>query len=832
MSAEFQRAAASGIARLLEHYRMLPGVCDELLDANGQVRAHWNSFLSTLAMLSEADPDELPRRFNAADSYLREAGVFHRVYEGPARGSDRPWPLSHMPLLIEPGEWADLCRGLQQRAGLLEAILGDAYGPQLMSQRGLLPASLIAGSPEFHRPLVGAVPRGGHHLWFYAADLGRGPDGRWWVLGDRTQAPSGAGYALENRVALGRALADVSRQLNVQRLAGFFQAFQRALTACKSAESARVGLLSPGQSNETYFEHAYLARYLGFLLLEGEDLTVRQNRVYVRTVTGLKPIDVLWRRLDSEFADPLELNGASRIGVPGLVRAVRTGNVLVANSIGSGLLEARALLGFLPGLCRELLGQELALPSIATWWCGQEAERRMVLDDLDDFAIAPAYDSDLPAKGIDDMMLPRDLEPAARRKLAQAIADRGIDYVAQENVHLSTTPVWNNGRLEPKPCIVRVFLARTSDGWTVMPGAFCRISESNDARVVTMQRGSRSADVWVLSDSPQQDTTLLAGETDPQIRRLPGTLPSRAADNLFWMGRYVERAEGLLRLLRVYANRVAAIAVVRDPIQQEVEDELLHSGVVTAKVARFGTGPLIAAAVSGTTSGGSLADVIEAAKLAASRVRDRLSPDAWAALCELESQFARDTGDLRPGSELIDLTGRGLRTVAAFSGLVQENISRLTGWRFLEIGRRIERGLQMARFARRFARADAPVGSLDTLLDLCDAAMTYRQRYSIATVRSSVIDLVILDPNNPRSVAFQANAIHQRIFELPGRRIGDEPAAVESLAVRLDALLQTTRAAQVDEPMLEQIGQDLRELSNLLTQQYFSDRHIPAADWD
>ena len=273
MSAEQQRREHSGIGRLLEAYRPPAGVCDELLDGSGRVRAHWLPFLSAIAQLAEADADELPRRFNAADRYLREAGVFHRVYDS------------------------------------------------------------TAGSPEFLRPMVGVKPRGGHHLWFYAADLGRGPDGRWWVLGDRTQAPSGAGYALENRVAMGRALSDVSRQLNVHRLAGFFLAYQQALTAHRAVDAARVGLLSPGPLNETYFEHAYLARYLGFLLVEGEDLTVRRDRLYVRTVTGLKPIDVLWRRLDSVFADPLELNGESRIGVPGLARAVRAGNVMMANAL-------------------------------------------------------------------------------------------------------------------------------------------------------------------------------------------------------------------------------------------------------------------------------------------------------------------------------------------------------------------------------------------------------------------------------------------------------------------------------------------------------------------
>lgn len=831
MSAEQRRREHSGIGRLLETYRPPAGVCDELLDGSGRVRAHWLPFLSAIAQLAEADTDQLPSRFNAADRYLREAGVFHRVYDSSAGSSERPWPLSHIPLLIAPGEWDRLTRGLTQRANLLEAILQDCYGSQRMARDGVLPASLIAGSPEFLRPMVGVKPRGGHHLWFYAADLGRGPDGRWWVLGDRTQAPSGAGYALENRVAMGRALSDVSRRLNVHRLAGFFRAWQQALTAHRGIDAARVGLLSPGPLNETYFEHSYLARYLGFLLVEGEDLTVRRDRLYVRTVTGLKPIDVLWRRLDSVFADPLELNGESRIGVPGLMRTVRAGNVMMANALGSGLVEGRALLGFLPGLCRALLDEPLQLPSIATWWCGQEGARDEVLADLDAFVIAPAYSSDLPG-GEADVVWPRELDDAGRQRLARAIAARGLDHAAQEVVQLSTTPVWVDGRLQPRPCVVRIYLARTEQGWTVMPGAFCRISDAMDARVITMQHGGRSADVWVLSDRPPEDTSLLDIDSRQPVRRLPGTLPSRSADNLYWIGRYLERSEGLIRLLRVYATRASEIATTRDPIQREIEEDLVTHGVIGTEAARFGAASLIAAAVSRTNGAGSLLGVINATQTAAARVRDRLSPDAWAALRELESQIVRGVSAKTSLSELIELTGRSLRSAAAFSGLIQENISRLAGWRFLEIGRRIERALLMLRLTLRFARPDAPVGSLDTLLELSDGSISYRQRYSIAAVHTSVLDLVVLDPNNPRSVAFQSSRILQAIVELPGRRTSGEPSEVESLAVRLDALLRTTRASVLDTVLLDGVADELRRLSNLITAQYFSDRDIPGGDWD
>ena len=360
-----QRESASGqgdIEPLLSGYRPLPGIFDEMVDREGRVRAHWQPLL---AMLARLGPSEIGRRFAAADRHLRDSGVFYRVYED-ASGAERPWPLSHLPLLIDAAEWQALKAGLVQRAELLEAVLADAYGPANLVREGRLPAVVIAGNPEFLRPLVGVAPAGGAHLRFYAVDVGRSPDGHWWVLGDRTQAPSGAGYALENRLALSRAMPEVYRGLKVERLAPFFQAFQAELSTLNRQDDSRVCVLTPGPMNETYFEHAYLARYLGFLLVEGEDLTVREDGVFIRTVSGLKRAEVLVRRLDADFADPLELNARSRLGVPGLVQAVRDGTVVIANALGSGVVEARALLSFLPALAPTVLGSDLMLPNVAT----------------------------------------------------------------------------------------------------------------------------------------------------------------------------------------------------------------------------------------------------------------------------------------------------------------------------------------------------------------------------------------------------------------------------------------------------------------------------------
>src|ERR1700742_5071499 len=514
-------------------YARLPGIPDEYLTEDGAPREVWTRFFEAFAALTPAD---IERRFGAADRHLREAGV---TYRAPGEAADKLWPLSHLPLLIGAAEWQQLCDGIVQRAELLELVLNDLYGEARLIAEGAVPAAAIAGSNEYLRAVCGIKPPGGRYLNLYAADIGRGPDGRWWVLNDRTQAPSGTGYALENRLVLSRAFASLYKSMNVERVAPFFEAFRESLRASADRDEPRIGLLTPGQFSETYFEHATLARYLGFLLVEGDDLAVSGDRIHIRTVAGLKRLDVLLRRVDSNSLDPLELDASSQLGVPGLIDVLRKNGVVVANMPGSGVLEARALLGFLPGLSRRFFGEELKMPHIATWWCGQKAAREEVLSRIDEFAIEGAYSPGVPGFPGHGPVLPSELSAADREKLRAAISDRGIDYVGQELVRLSTTPVWDNGRITPRPFVLRVFAAATPNGWTIMPGGFCRIADQPDARAVSMGDGARAADVWVVSDRAVSPTTLLPAGDTVRIRRIAGVVPSRAADNLFWLGRYL-----------------------------------------------------------------------------------------------------------------------------------------------------------------------------------------------------------------------------------------------------------------------------------------------------
>jgi uncharacterized circularly permuted ATP-grasp superfamily protein/uncharacterized alpha-E superfamily protein len=817
----------ASLEQFVADYRVLPGVFDEMMGGDGRVRAHWRSFISMLAKLGA---EEIHRRFAAADRYLRSSGVFYRVYEDAA-GIERPWPFSHVPLIVEPLEWEALKAGLIQRAALLEAVLLDVYGPSLLSRDGRLPAALIAGNPEFLRPLVGVAPPGGAHLRFYAVDIGRGADGRWWVLGDRAQAPSGAGYAIENRLALSRAIPDVYRTTRVERVAPFFQAFQAELAALSRQDDAHLCLLTPGPMSETYFEHAYLARYLGLLLVEGEDLSARDDGVFVRTVSGLQRTEVLLRRVDADFADPLELNAASRLGVPGLLQAVRDDKVVIVNALGAGLIEARAMLAFLPALAPIVLGAELAIPNIATWWLGRADMREEMIEKLDSMVIASAFDSQVDGRTTGEVLGAK-LDEAQRAELIHSIRDRGIDYVAQEAVTLSSMPVWHDGRLQPRPFTLRLFLAKTGDRWQVMPGGFVRIADSADARAVSMQRGAATADAWVLAHGPVAETTLLPTPERIEVQRATGLLPSRAADNLFWVGRYVERAEATLRLVRAMISRAAEADETAAPVIAAISSLLAVWGAVPGDADGAPAAFAARAALTRADLAGSLPYLAGAARSAASVIRDRFSPDAWRAINDLAAIIAMPLTIGPAEIAIIERVEAALRIISSLSGLEQENMTQLAGWRFLELGRRIERAVLTGRLVRCFALASAPEGGLDVLLELADSQITYRQRYVMVAARAPVIDLVMLDPNNPRSVAFQLDRIETHLSALPGRQTTGRLSPVQQIAASIATRLRTVDAAAIDEALVVDTGQSLMKLSDAITATYLTNNERAESAWE
>ncbi|OJX51902.1 circularly permuted type 2 ATP-grasp protein [Devosia sp. 66-22] len=781
-------------------YSLLPGIPDEMKDAAGAIRPGWAELL---AGFDELGPEGLSDRFDRADQYLRDAGVFYRKYDGAA-GKDRAWPLAHVPLIIDEAEWAQITRGLVQRADVLERLVADIYGDNLLVARGVLPPELIAQNPEFLRPVVGIKPASGHWLHFCAFELGRGPDGGWWVLGDRTQAPSGAGFALENRVATTRALSDIYSKMNVHRLAGFFRDFRDALNGDARRHDGRVGILTPGQHNETYFEHAYIARYLGFMLLEGEDLVVEDGEVMVRTVAGLKPVSVLWRRMDASFTDPLELRYDSRIGTPGLVEALRQGSISMVNAIGSGILETRALAAFMPRLSDVLLGQPLELPTIATWWCGQDKERQHVIDNLDRMMVGPAFSTTLAIEDREHTVLGATLEANPRAALKRKLASDGGMFVGQEPVTLSTAPVYADGRLEPRPITLRVYAARTARGWTIMPGGFARVGSTLDTAAIAMQRGGQAADVWVVSSRPVERVSLLPQEGEKLQRNSAGSLPSRAADNLIWLGRYAERCEATVRILRAYNVRLAEMSNPDLPILKDTRAYLDTIDVDAAEPIPQG-----------------LLRAIDSAVHSAGQIRDRFSPDGWLALADLRKTTRNFAARVQPGDDATRAMTVLLRKLAGFSGLVHENMYRFAGWRFLEIGRRLERGIQIAGITGWLTRREAPEGALDMLLEIADSVMTHRRRYNVAAGANSYLDLLVLDPLNPRSVLFQVAELREQIERLPGGIEHGQLSVTARAVLELHTQLRVAEPEDMTPERLAELGAEIARLAGLIADAYF-----------
>ena len=747
------------LRQLLAGYTALEGRYDELLATPGAPRPHWDAFLRSLA---DREGPQVNDTLSLMEREIRENGITYNVYADP-QGADRPWAVDPLPLLLSAGEWKSIEAGIVQRAELLNRVLADVYGPQQLLRSGAVPSSVIFGHSGYLHQVQGIRPPGGVHLFHYAADLARSPDGHWWVVGDRTQAPSGAGYALENRLLVSRVFPQMFRELHVQRLASFFAAMRDSLLrwSPKGDGPPQVVLLTPGPYNETYFEHALLARYLGFALVEGNDLTVRDGRVWMKTVEGLKRVHAIVRRQDDDYCDPLELRTDSALGVPGLTDCARRGTVMLANALGSGVLESGALLGYLPALSEALLGEPLKLPSVATWWLGEPAALDDAWQQLDHVLIKP-----LDRATREKAAYGADFSEDERDRLHARVQAHPQRYVAQEWVHVSQAPVLEHGpgplseQLKARNVGLRVFAVATPDGYRVMPGGLTRVAGEGDSRGIAMQRGGSSKDTWVLSHaSANISFSLLSDSVTPaDLVSSRANLPSRTAENLFWFGRYGERCDASVRLLRV------AIAGVLD----EGADEADSVAPVLLLAQRFGLiedvdnpGPDLLRAA--THPDESLSEHFRQLSRVAFNLRDRMSADNWRTLNQLIGDPVFQRGASLPLA--LAWLDRAVASMMTLSGFVLDGMTRSTGWRFLSIGRRIER-LSTWCTALQVATGDGHAHGLDWLLDLADSTVTYRSRYLVAPEWLPVLDLLVRDEANPRSLAFQMKGLTEYVAKL------------------------------------------------------------------
>lgn len=756
------------------------------------------------------------------------------------------WRCDPVPLPLSAREFVALEAGLGQRARLLEAVLRDLYGPQTLLADGVLPPDLVFGNPNFLRACrsSGAAPRD-RHLFFYAADLLRAPDGGWRVLADHTDQGSGIGFALENRRILSRIVPELFQSQKIQPLRPFLEQCADTLQSLSATDGAGVALLSPGHHDPLWFEHVLLAREFSVALVEGGDLTIRGGDVFLKTLRGLRPIGALLRRVRGDQVDPLEL--AASGGTPGLMEAIRSGAVRVVNDVGSALVEAPGLAAFLPTLCRRLLSEDLRLPSQATLWLGEDAVVRTVLRDLEGWIIRPATD------GTVAPVRPTVLSTAERALLAERVAAQPARFAATLAPNPSVAPCLGASGLEPRPIALRLFLAFDGTEWRAMQGGLARALSDEDALAGRLPRNAVSKDVWVIADEtvPLQSGLGLTTPNLP-IRRAAGDLPSRVADNFFWFGRYLERMEEAARLQRAMITRLLRPF----PSPREVAEIqllsrcLIAAGMLRREDAALVSGTLMASAVMGafrapiegdTSKRGGMRALMGQVVTQADQLRDRLTGEVHALLSRARRELGeamralpRDT-DPRAMEQASLLTTRVLEFSAAMAGLAAENMVRGGGRLFLDFGRRIERAQAILAQLAQVLEEPGPqahAGRVDVALrlalELRDSVITYRARYLATLQPAPALDLILADDGNPRGLAFQLGAVRDLLRGLSEE--GDSlVSAVDPLMHEIMAIIGDVQSAHDQNVAaaflpgrLRALEQAIADLSDLVSRRYFA----------
>lgn len=814
-------------------YRANPELVDEAVSATGELKPHWSYLLDSINELgSQAFSDRQAKALRI----LRDDGATYNIYSDP-NSPTHTWNLDLVPMVIGSDEWGRIEAGLLERAELFNLLLRDIYGPRDLIRLGVIPPEALFCHRGFLRACQGMRIPGDHELILHSVDLVRGQDGRMMALGDRTQSPSGSGYALENRNVMSRVFPSLFRDSHVHRLAAFFQRLRSKLTSLSPNQSnPRVAVLTPGAHNETYFEHAYLANYLGFHLVQSDDLVVRNGFLWMKSLDGLSRVDVLLRRVDDWFCDPVELRGDSRLGVASLMEVVRAGNLVIANPLGSGILENPVFLRYLPDIGKQLLGRELRLPSVQTHWCGDEQDLDYVLNNLDNLVIKPVY------RAVDNISTyGPELGQEALRQLADRIKADPTQYVAQPVLEAAHAPTFNHGTLVPRPAILRSFAVATHTSYTVMPGGLTRVGLGERSFKITSQAGSKSKDTWVIASEPERMESNEQVDEHPSSREADLiSLPSRVVENLFWMGRYAERAEASLRMLRTTFMMLNG----EDRISNLTQNQLLHAvSMLTATPPTAGQSSedALRSIIQNGQVIRSITNILKSMLYCADETKELLSSDTFRvindirdALNHLDKNFS---GSLSSAPE--EALDPLVTALMALSGLTQESMIRGFGWRFMDMGRRLERGYQISTAIKALM---VPVLSESDQSKLCEALLlslealiSYRRRYRARIGVQTSLDLVMMDGTNPRSLIYQIEQISQHIRALPRAKaqlhelFPDERRILEcETMLKLSSLAELSQAdgftrVQLDE-LMKKMGALLSGLSDLITDKYFDHR--------
>ncbi len=832
--------------------------CSGMLTPEGTPAPHWQGLVTYLNSLGRR---ELERRWQKASQIMHEHGAAYNVFSD-GKDRERPWELDPIPLPIPVKTWNFLEKGIAQRTRLLAAIHADIHGAQSLIHQNQLPPELFFANPKFLRQCHGLYGEDTPAFHFHATDLCRFSDGGWRVVGNRTQAPSGAGYALENRIILSRILPRMFHSGKVMRLAPFFKDFNHALMEISDMRKREpsIVMLSPGPSCPTYFEHVFLSRYMGFTLVESSDLTVRNDSVFLKTLKGLQPVDVILRRLQDTACDPLVFGNASLTGVPGLVQAVRSGNVAVANPLGSGILETPGLVPFLPGLCRLLLNEDLLLEDVPTVWCGQPEALNTVISRIADPA-RPMIISSAFASAGQPVADTRAMPPEKIQALVAEIKAMPHAYVAREPVTTCTLPVWDQGDLTQGSFTMRLFSSLVTRGAetvtagevlppldervSVMPGALTRVSHDTGLfsdQDMRAQGGSK--DTWCFTNEIVEHQTMMTQLMAPLEIHRESDLPSRVADNMLWLGRYVERTEGTLRVIRSVLTRLNS----ETRLDIMAEFPFLLRAMAALGITAPGFSPpgdiysmaiieteILACLFDGDRSGSIISALYNVRRVAAS-VRDRLSIDSWHILGRMEKEMAQFAPHRHSRiSEAQELVNEMILTMSAFAGLALESMTRAMGWCFMDMGRRLERATYMISLLQSlFASDRAPINQeLETLLEVADSTITYHTRYRTTLQVEPLVDLLLLDELNPRAVGFQLAALFDHVGTLPESNIRAFKTREEKITLDLTTQLRLADIRELMEKteqgelprltrLLDHLDKGIIDLANHITQHYLS----------
>jgi len=772
------------INSLLQQYIPALSSYNELFSDGTIIRPDWQTFFSSLHQLGYK---ELQNRNVDILRLLKENGVAYNIYNDPS-GQTRPWELDPIPQLITAQEWETINAGLVQRAELFDLLLKDIYGPQTLIKNGILPQELIYLHPGFLRSCVNIKLPGTQHLVLYAADMARGIDGRLWIISDRTQAPSGAGYALENRFAMSSVLPELFSNLNVKRLSPYFDSLQQALTniAPRNSDNPRVVVLTPGPDNETYFEHSYLAAYLGLTLVQGNDLMVKDNFVWLKTIDGLEKIDVILRRLDDVYCDPLELKSDSLLGVPGLVQVVRKGNVAIANPLGSSIVESAGLVPFLPAVAKHFLGTDLIMPTIATWWCGQPKEMNYVIANLKTLVVRKIFRN---IAGTRSAIDGASLSIAQAEELVQQIRANPYLYVGQEKINFSSTPSWLDGKIVAGHSLFRSFLVSHNNSYIAMPGGLTRTNTGANSFIISNQLGGISKDTWILSadDDQEHPVSLQLNNETLQHKTLKRSLPSHTAENLFWVGRYTERVIYNARLQRTVMQKLLQSNKTFVADDESSEAVLLQtvtqctytfpgffeeSSPAKRKELYIKPWTELTDVLYNEKRNGSLSHNLILLKNAVYSVRNFWALDTWRVLRQMEDEWNRAKTDINTDHlKMIGSIDSLNTSMFAFLGMNRESVRREQGWNIMDLGRKLEQSLYLITLLRsvfqRKQEEQAEHELLESVMIAGQSLITYRYTYRDHLQLPLVLELLMLDTNYPKSLAYLVKKIKRYISLLP-----------------------------------------------------------------